>query len=391
MISVYDKKEDCCGCTACENICPTNAIKMIPDEKGFVYPVIGQELCIDCGKCRKVCPFQNEIDVEKRLDNPLVYAVKQKDEKIRMESTSGGVYTAISNLTLDKAGSIYGVKFDENFKVIHSKANNSYERDKFRGSKYIQSDLKDTFVKIQNELRRGQDVLFTGTGCQVAGLRKFLVDTKTDIDRLITNDIICHGTPSPLLWDDYLRFVQKKNKLTSYTFRYKEKGWHGYNVRAEFQNGKSRTNSSDLKIYANLFSSNLALRPSCYNCKFANLNRPSDIMIGDFWGIEKTMPEIDDNKGISLVLINTDKGKIVFDKIKENLEVWESNTRDCLQPNLIEPTKKPPKREQFWQDYFNNGFEYIAKKYAGYNLKSIVKKKIKAILSRTGLLKAIRK
>ena len=163
---------------------------MTPDEEGFVYPVIDQELCIDCGKCRKVCPFQNEIDVEKRLDNPLVYAVKQKDEKIRMQSTSGGVYTAISNLTLDKAGSIYGVKFDENFKVIHSKANNSYERDKFRGSKYIQSDLKDTFVKIQNELRRGQDVLFTGTGCQVAGLRKFLVDTKTDIDRLITNDII---------------------------------------------------------------------------------------------------------------------------------------------------------------------------------------------------------
>ena len=391
MISVYDKKENCCGCTACKYICPTHAIEMNPDNEGFLYPEINQELCIDCGRCRKVCPFQNSINVDGKLNKPLVYAVKQKDFETRMQSTSGGIYTSISNVVLDKSGSIYGVKFDENFKVIHSKAINNKERNKFRGSKYVQSDLGDVFNQIQNELNSGQSVLFTGTGCQVAGLIKFLINTKTNIDRLITNDLICHGAPSPLLWDDYLKFIQKNSKLKSYTFRDKERGWHGYNVKADFYDGKTKINTLDIKIYANLFGSDLALRPSCYNCKFANLDRKSDIMIGDFWGIEKTMPEIDDDKGISLVLVNTIKGKDVFDSIRSNVDIWESNTRDCLQPNLIGPTKKPQKREIFWQDYHNNGFEFIAKNYAGYNLKSIIKKNIRLILKSVGLLKYLKR
>lgn len=382
MISVFDRKENCCGCTACESICPTKAIKMIPDKEGFLYPQVNQELCISCECCRKVCPFQNKININDKLVEPLIYAVKQKDFNTRMQSTSGGVYTAISNYTLDKSGSVFGVKFDEDFKVVHSKAMDKNERDRFRGSKYIQSNLKDIFIQIQNELKFDKSVFFTGTGCQVAGLRKFLMDTNTNIDELITNDIICHGTPSPLLWDDYLKFIQKKNKLKSYTFRNKEKGWHGYNVKAEYKNGKYRINSTDLNVYVSLFSSNLILRPSCYNCKFANLNRTSDIMIGDFWGIEKTMPEIDDDKGISLVLVNTVKGKEVFDSVKSSIDTWKSNTKDCLQPNLIEPTKKPPKRELFWQDYYDNGFKFIIKKYAGYNIKSILKKNIKFILKR---------
>lgn len=391
MISVFDKKEDCCGCTACESICPTKAIKMIPDKEGFVYPDINQELCIDCGRCRKVCPFQNKIDVDDKLDESLVYAVKHKDLEIRMQSASGGVYTAISNITLDKSGLVYGVKYDENFKVVHSKAANSDERDEFRGSKYIQSDLKDIFISVQNELKSGQSVLFTGTGCQVAGLRKFLTDTNTNIDGLLINDIICHGTPSPLLWDYYLQFIQKNSKLNSYTFRFKDKGWRGYNVKAEYENGKFKVNSADIKVYKNLFSSNLALRPSCYNCKFANLDRKSDLMIGDFWGIEKIIPEIDDDRGISLVLVNTSKGKIIFDKIKGDLEVWESNTTDCLQSNLVRPTKIPQNRDVFWQEYYDNGFEYIAKKYAGYNLKSIVKRNLKAFLINIGLFKFIKR
>jgi coenzyme F420-reducing hydrogenase beta subunit len=391
MISVFDKKEDCCGCTACKNICPTNAIVMVSDQEGFLYPYINQELCIDCGKCRKVCPFQNIINVDDKLDESLIYAIKHKNLETRMESTSGGVYTAISNYTLDKSGTVYGAKFDDNFHVVHSRAVNLKERNEFRGSKYVQSDLKDVFDQIQHELRTGQNVLFTGTGCQVAGLRKFITDTRTNIDRLVTNDIVCHGTPSPLLWDDYLKFIQKNNILKSYTFRHKEKGWHGYNVKAEYENGKCKINTTELKGYANLFSSNLTLRPSCYNCKFANLDRTSDIMMGDFWGIEKTMPELDDDKGISLVLINTHKGKIIFDEIKENLEVWECNIQDCLQPNLIKPTKRPEKREQFWQEYYDNGFKHIAKKYGGYNLKSIVKKNIKALLKSIGLLKYVKR
>lgn len=384
MISVFDKKEECCGCTACMNICPVKAIKMAPDEEGFVYPVINQELCVDCGRCRKVCQFQNEVEVKGKLEEVQVYAVKHKSYEIRMQSTSGGFYSALSDSILDKSGSVFGVKFDDNFKVVHSKANDFYERNKYRGSKYVQSDLKDVFNDVQNELKQGNTVLFTGTGCQVAGLRKFLTDTKTSIDKLITNDVVCHGASSPLLWKDYLKFIQKKNKLSSYTFRDKEKGWRGYNVKVEYENGKIKINSADIRIFAKLFSSNLILRPSCYNCKFTNLNRPSDVMMGDFWGIEKAMYEIDDNRGVSLFIINTSKGKNVFEKIKGNLEVWESNTLDCLQPNLIRPTKRPQKRDDFWKDYYKHGFEYIAKKYAGYNLKGIIKKNLKTLLDKTG-------
>jgi coenzyme F420-reducing hydrogenase beta subunit len=391
MISVNKIKEECCGCTACEHICPAKAIKMFPDQEGFLYPVIKQEICIDCGLCRKVCPFQSEIDVDDKLDEPLVYAVKHKDYEVRMHSASGGAYTEISNIILNKSGSVYGVKFDDNFKVVHSKATNTDERNKFRGSKYIQSDLGSVFVQIKKDLDSDQKVLFTGTGCQAAGLRKFLKDTKTNTNLLIINDIVCHGVPSPLLWDEYLKFIQMNNKLMSYTFRCKKKGWHGYNIKAEYENGKSVINSSTLRIYAILFSSNLALRPSCYNCKFACLNRTSDITIGDFWGIEKTLPGIDDDMGVSLVLVNTSKGKTIFDNIKENLEVWESNTQNCLQPNLVRPTKRPEKRDIFWQEYYNNGFEHIAKKYAGYNLKSIIKKNMKTFLKITGLNKLIKK
>lgn len=391
MISVFDKKEECCGCTACKYICPTRAINMVFDEEGFLYPKINQELCIDCGKCKKVCPFQNTTNIEDKLDEPLIYAVIQKDPEIRMQSSSGGAYTAISDPILEKDGLVYGVKFDENFNVVHSRAVNAEERNEFRGSKYVQSELNDTFTHIYDDLNSGKSVLFTGTGCQTAGLRNFLANKKANTEKLIINDFVCHGTPSPLLWSNYIKFIQKKGQLNSYTFRYKVKGWHGYNIKAEYKNGDIKINSLKLKVFTNLFSSNLVLRPSCYNCKFANLNRPSDIMIGDYWGIEKVMPEIDDNKGVSLVLVNTDKGKAIFSEIRENLEVWQSNTEDCLQQNLLKPTGRPQMREQFWKDYNNNGFEYIAKKYAGYNIKGMTKKNIKTILVRTGLFRLIKR
>lgn len=391
MISVFDKKENCSGCTACKSICSTSAIKMIPDEEGFLYPQIDQSLCIDCSLCKKVCPFINQVDTNENFSGPIVYAVKHKNSNIRKTSTSGGVYTAISDYSLKKSGSIYGVKFDDNFNVIHSKATIHGEREKFKGSKYVQSDLKDIFRDIQLELKNGKDVLFTGTGCQAAGLKSFINKTHTTSDKLIINDIICHGTPSPLLWKDYLDFIQVDNRLTDYLFRYKEKGWRGYNVKAQFEDGKVGINTLRLKSFAVLFGSDLALRPSCYNCPFANINRPSDIMIGDFWGVEKIIPEIDDNKGISLVLINTPKGKEIYDKIRDELEEWEIEIKDCLQPNLIKPTKMPDKREEFWQNYFEKGFDFIAKKYGGINICSIVKNSLRRVLLSLGLLENLKK
>ena len=380
MISVFSRKENCYGCAACNSICPTNAIEMKPDNEGFLYPNIIKESCINCGLCQKVCPFKELTHSSDKLPNPLVYAVKHKDDHVRMNSTSGGVYTALSDVVIRSSGKVYGVKFDNEVNVIHSEAITFEERNKFRGSKYVQSDMKDVFHIIKKQLKSNCIVFFTGTPCQVAAVVKYINQIGLKSDRLITNDIVCHGVSSPLLWSNYLEFIERDKKLKSYTFRYKEKGWRGYNIKAEFVNGKSKINTPDIKIYSYIYSSNLALRPSCYYCKFANLKRPSDITIGDFWGIEKIMPEIDDDKGVSLVLINTSKGKEIFEKAMNDLEVWKSNVYDCLQPNLIRPTERPDKREQFWRDYYEKGFKYIAKKYGGYNFKSIIKKYIREII-----------
>ena len=383
---LFDEKEDCCGCTACKSICPTKAIEMKADEEGFLYPKINQKLCTNCQVCKRVCPFQNKAFVPDRLFESPAFAAMHKKEQVKMSSASGGAYTAISDFILDSSGLVYGVEFDDEFFVRHNKASCADERDKFRGSKYIQSDLKGIYKQIQEDLNNDRIVLFTGTACQVAGLRNYLCETKTALNKLYTNDIICHGTASPLLWNDYLDFIQKESKLKSYTFRYKGRGWRGYNVRAEFENGKIKINTTDIRVYVNLFSSVLALRPSCYNCKFANLQRPSDITIGDCWGIEKILPEIDDNKGISLVIINTRKGKYLFEKIKKDLDIYKINVADCLQLNLQQPTRKPSKREQFWHDYYKFGFKYIARKYLGYSFKSSSKRLIKRFLHKVKLL-----
>jgi coenzyme F420-reducing hydrogenase beta subunit len=388
MITLYNKKEDCCGCTACKSVCPNDAITMNPDEEGFLYPFINIDKCVECGICQTVCPFQKEVKFENHLDEPLVLALKHKLDGVRMSSASGGAYTAISDYILNESGIIYGAKFNKEFIVHHARSTTTTERDEFRGSKYVQSDMREVFCKVKKDLKDGKLVLFTGTACQVAGLRCFLGNT--NIDKLIINDIICHGSPSPLLWKDYLDFIQKKSKLKSYTFRSKDKGWHGYNVKVVYENGKCKVNTPDVKIYANIFATDLALRPSCYNCKFSKLRRPSDITIGDFWGIEKVMPELDDDKGVSLVLVNTRKGQAVFREIINSIDYKQSNTVDCLQLNLQQPTKRPDNRDQFWRDYYNNGFIFIAKLYAGYSFKVRAKGLVKMALIKVQLLNIIK-
>jgi len=322
---------------------------------------------------------------------PLVYALKNKIEGVRMTSASGGAYSAISDFALNSGYTLYGAEFRKNFTVHHKGTTTETGRDKFKGSKYIQSELGKVFKEICSGLGNDSEVLFTGTPCQVAGLKKYLEIAKVKCDKLILNDIICHGVPSPLLWNHYLKYIQKKSKLKSYTFRFKEKGWSSYNIKVEFMNGKNKINTPKLKIYANIFSSDMALRPSCYHCIFSNFFRPSDITIGDFWGVEKSLPKLDDNKGVSLVLINTIKGQDIFEKIKENIDFVQSNTKDCIQHNLKEPTFCPTKREQFWDDYQRFGFEFIAKKYAGYSIKERLKRLIIIVLKKLGIFYLVRR
>lgn len=364
MITLFDRKQDCCGCTACRNICPNSAIHMKPDEEGFLYPFIKEESCVNCELCKKVCAFQSGYDISCNFDIPYVYAVKHRDEKVRLSSTSGGAFTALSDYILSQNGIIYGVKFDEQFNIIHSKAVTKEERDNFKGSKYVQSDLKDSFIEIKSLLKEGKYILFTGTPCQVSGLKSYLKNI--NMEKLFLCDIVCHGTPSPLMWKEHIKYTElkKKSKIINYYCRSKIKGWHGHNELNVFKNGLKDYKSSLSQKHKILFYSHNILRPSCHICKYTNLHRPSDITIADFWGIEKCMSDFDDNKGVSLILINTIKGKDLFNKIKNELDYMQSDIKSCLQPQLQYPNKASPMRDMFWEDYKKFGYIYIIKKYA---------------------------
>jgi len=373
---VFDNKHECSGCTACKHSCPYNAITMMRDNEGFEYPVIDTEKCIKCGLCQKVCPFNQNYYTDNNFDIPLVFAAKHKDEIIRISSSSGGVFSALSNYVLDNGGIIYGAAFDDDFKVRHIKVDNMLDIRKLKGSKYVQSKLDGIFLDVKEEIKNDRYILFTGTPCQTAGLKAFL--RNKDYDKLILVDLVCAGVPSPLIWESYINLLQEKNqsKLKYYSFRNKRTGWHNSCSYAEFEDGKNLHNNPLLDSYRSIFSAHMGSRPSCHYCVFTNFNRPSDITIGDFWGIEKHKPEFDDDKGVSVILINTEKGKTVFNEISKELEYKTSNIEEAKQRNLTMPTKPSPKREQFWIDFNKGGYEFVAKKYTEYGIKNRIKKRI---------------
>lgn len=389
MVDLYGKKEECCGCTACKSICPKNAINMQLDEEGFSYPVINQDLCIECGACRKVCSFQNGYDKSQNFDLPEVYGVKHKDIETRMESRSGGMFTAISDYILDKSGVVYGAGYREHFSVCHKRATSRPQRNELRGSKYVQSELNDTYFLVKKDLLENKMVLFSGTPCQTSGLNSYLEKVGVNKAKLVLCDIVCHGTPSPRVWDDYISYMEKRYKgiFTAFEFRNKKLfGWRSHRETFVIEG-----EGHDSNIYTTLFLNNDMIRPSCYFCKYCNLQRPSDMTLGDFWGIENTSKEFDDGKGVSLVFINTTKGKDTFEKIKNEIVFIESNTKDCMQTNLKSPTKRPETRDQFWDDYRKLDFQNITKRYAGQSYKVKLKKSIADLLEKFGLLRLAKK
>lgn len=371
-------KLKCCACTACKNICPKQAIEMISDEKGFLYPKIDENKCIKCGLCEKVCFYNTGYKVlDDHLNKIETYAIKHKDFNIRMNSRSGGIFTALSDYILDNKGVTYGVGYKENFVVCYKRAETKEERNNFRGSKYVQSELNDMFKRVKNDLENNRWVLFSGTPCHVAGLVKYL--GKKKYEKLLLVDIVCHGVPSPKMFNDYINYIEKRynDKVNGFDFRDKNFGWD-QSKESFYIKGKKYART----VYSNLFNSCLSFRDSCYNCQFTNLNRPSDITIGDCWGIAENRPDIDDNKGVSLVIINTEKGKFIQENILSNLEYYIIDINDYLQPRLREPNKRSEKVDVFWDDYLNNGFTYIAKKYGTISFFDRVKGKIKRIILR---------
>lgn len=355
-MKIYNCKQECYGCTSCMNSCPVNAISMKEDEKGFQYPEVNKEKCINCGLCKRICPYSNFKQSKNKIN---VYGVKNKDEAIRSKSTSGGVFTLLANIILNKKGRVYGCILDKNLKVVHIGSDKQEDIAKMRGSKYVQSDLNRVFSDIKKDLEKDKYILFTGTPCQCAGLRNYL---RKDYEKLYICDIICHGVPSPKLFKEHLKILEKKGKVENYIFRSKINGWHNHTEVVCYENNHDyKSNLS--QSFRQLFGSDLDLRDCCYECKFTNLNRVGDITIGDFWNLEKTAPEFDDNKGTNLVIINSQKGEKLFKEIKKDINYIDASNLEYIQSALKENVKKRDKVDKFWKDYQEKGYEYVLKKY----------------------------
>jgi len=359
-MKLYTDKGKCCGCTACKAVCPKKAIHMQEDEEGFEYPRYHLSLCTNCGLCRKICPMKNDYQQQKELEQPLVYAVKHKNEKVRWNSRSGGVFTAISDYILEKKGVIYGCALDRHFMAAHMEAHTKAERDRFRGSKYVQSRMGDVFTEVKRNLQEGRYVLFTGTSCQIAGLKNYLA-IGCNCEKLLLADIVCYGVPSPRIWREYLDYIERKykGKVTRVEFRNKKKyGWASH-VETISIDGKEH----DSKRYSNLFLNGHLMRPSCYSCPYKSMKHPGDITLADYWGIEAAMPEFSDDIGISLLLINNEKGKQIFDQVADRVEYRLSDTANCQQYALKQPLPEPVDRKNFWWDYDTMRFSELLKKY----------------------------
>lgn len=360
MIQIIDKSQ-CCGCTACASICTQNAITMQPDVMGFLYPVVDKGKCIDCSLCEKVCAFNDLYDISLNLKEPIVYAARHKNIHEIETSRSGAAFIALSDWILDSGGVVYGAGYADHFRVIHKKATTKEERDEFKGSKYVQSDMNTVFRQVKDDLKKGLLVLFTGTPCQTAGLNSYL--GKKLRKNLFLVDIICHGVPSPYIWNDYLTYVENKyqSRIVKVDFRNKINGWSSAHIETfVFENG----HVVDLFTLRHLFHKHIILRKSCGNCKYANFIRPSDITIGDFWGWEKTDKNFNkDDKGVSLVLLNTEQGQKIFFKCLNELNIISTTTELCVQPNLVTSSILDEQSDSFMHDYSKKGFLYVAKKY----------------------------
>ena len=318
---------------------------MEPDTLGFKYPKVDLDKCIDCGLCEKVCAFNDNYDKSLNLKEPEIYAARHKDIHEIETSRSGAAFIAISDYILENGGIVYGVGYKDHFRVAHKRATTKEERNEFKGSKYVQSDLDGIFRQVKEDLKQGNTVLFSGTPCQTAGLNSYI--GKKFRENLVLVDIVCHGVPSPYIWQDYLTYLENKykSKIIKVNFRDKSRiGWSGHIESFVFAN----KNKVELDVFKYLFGKNIMLRSSCGSCVFTNFNRPSDITIGDYWGWEKISKDFnDDNKGCSLLFINTIKGQILLNKISNNLFLLKSDKEKSVQPNLESPSVLDKKNTDF--------------------------------------------
>jgi len=308
MIQITDEKK-CCGCSACVQACPKQCISFNEDSKGFRYPNVDLNLCVDCHLCEKVCPCQNQGEPHKPLQ---VWAAVNPNEEIREKSSSGGFFTALAELVIELKGVVFGARFDKKWEVTHDYTEVKEGLEVLRGSKYLQSRIGDTYRQAKEFLLEGRIVMYSGTSCQIAGLKKYL---RKKYSNLLTVDVVCHGVPSPLVWRSYLEHLKSdKFEISKVNFRSKSSGWTKFSLLVE---GKSKSDEKTetlvqeqypINDYMQFFLKDYSLRPSCYDCPARCGKSNSDITIADYWGITEFHPDLNDNKGTSLVLVNTEIG-----------------------------------------------------------------------------------
>lgn len=413
MILIRDTK-DCCGCGACVQRCPRQCIAMHEDHEGFLYPKIDENICINCSLCEKVCPIVSQSEPRKPIH---VYAAKNPDEEVRMLSSSGGIFTMLAEQTIKAGGVVFGARFDANWEVEHSYVTTLDGVAAFRGSKYVQSRIGSTYQQAEAFLKEGREVLFSGTPCQIAGLKKFLFK---EYSNLLAVDLVCHGVPSPLVWRKYLEEIMRplgavgKNSvlsslddlpvITGISFRDKKTGWKKFGFEIRLAASKAAKNSVlksgnhnkkewiylheilDENIFMQGFLKNLYLRPSCHACAARTGKSGSDITIADYWGIDRYIPVFDDDKGVGLILISTKQGLDSYAGL--NLNQIETSYAQALSGNpCMERSVSIPKyRRQFWTEYEKEGVSAIEvavrKMQPSYVQKAlnILKKRVKQLI-----------
>lgn len=362
-MDIKESKKECCGCTACYAVCPMEAVTMREDEEGFLYPCIDEEKCIHCDQCRNVCVFSQEyrkkLSVMNRKLGQYYYVGRVKDRTIRDKSRSGGIFYALAREIQKKGGVVYGVTMDAECRAVYKRAVNAEELHRMQGSKYVQALKGNIFCEIEKDLRNGKLVLVAGTACEIAGLLAYLQSHDVCMDELYTVDLVCHGVPSPKIWQENIKDYEKKWKMHIDTVDFRDKSF-GWKAHIESYTGKTKTGKI-LKKYSNkytsLFYASIILRPSCHNCQFCNFDRPADLTLGDFWGAATTdNPQIAIT-GMSQIMVNTKKGGKLLLEL-EDVQIMEASEEDISkQPNLFAPTAMSRKRNHFWELYEKNGYQ----------------------------------
>ena len=391
MIQIDDKKQ-CCGCTACESICPKKAIKMLPDNEGFLYPHVDKTLCVECGLCEKTCPIIAPI---KHNGIPKARIVRNNNSDIVFDSTSGGAFSAIAaTLMQEKKAIIFGACYDEKLQVIHRGIDNESDLRIFRGSKFVQSSISGCFEEIKQLLKSGQVVLFSGTPCQVAGLQKYL--NNIDTARLYFVDIVCRGVPSPKLWELYVVYMEQKykSKIKNVKFRNKTYGYKSSTMLVEFENGRVYKKSGRIDPMMRLFTREMCSRPSCSDCAFKGRSRISDLTLFDCKKYTKVTKLYDDDRGYTAVLVHSAKGKELLELASKQADIQEADIDLLIKycGIMVENKAQPNiRREEFFKELGHTPLPELLQRVTPVSKKDYMIEISKSFLYRIGMIKIARR